>query len=546
MAGLPDLLSLLGAGRRTPSILRNDSAPMIVSHSLHPNALKTANEIGGIPMPSIAVSRMDNQPTGFGDVSLYLNPDKIAPRRGVTAWPTDAFTGRQPRPISDFADQDAWRSAFKADPRFGHMSSSFVNEHDMQSLDEMMRVAEYGAATKVDDPKDFKNLRDYFNVVMRKAGPELYDRTVLDAFGGLEQFGGLTKRIAPEDWGTGRMMPYTIDRAYNRMNKSKAFEAGTENRYMSKGGLRAVLSDTFNDLDDIQRSRGLLTSPSGKDADLLSNKISQWNEAVGDVYSELDPYIKGNPLDILADVARGRNVDYADMNNPTLKYVDREINKLKKQASGMPTAYFEVKPRSVAQIGDFDAAVVPENDKASLEILDRAGVKNIQIYSNADGNSRQDVVSKLRDLGFVIPAGIGLGVAASGSKAQASDIQVGPDGSLYQNGKEIIPPRPSIRSRKPSFSEDLRELFIEKFGMPRDTAERIFGGKIYPRGDKLMQIAGSQGLANVSPYISAPMMLGQAAYDVNSGDYGDAALNLGFGALELEALRKLGAFRNKR
>ena len=71
----------------------------------------------------------------------------------------------------------------------------------------------------------------------------------------------------------------------------------------------------------------------------------------------------------------------------------------------MPTEYFEAKPRSVAQIGDFDAAIVPEGNQEAQEILRRAGVKDIRTYDEElEGQRRADVIRQFKDLMFAVPA----------------------------------------------------------------------------------------------------------------------------------------------
>lgn len=108
--------------------------------------------------------------------------------------------------------------------------------------------------------------------------------------------------------------------------------------------------------------------------------------------------------------------------------------------------------------------------------------------------------------------------------------QVGPDGSLFKGGREIIPPRPSIRPRQTSFSEDMVD-FASKY-IPQTAAENIFGGRLYPKGDLLMQVAGPSGAAGVMPISAGIMSGGQAVKDAMRGDYASAAGNAAFSLLD--------------
>jgi len=84
--------------------------------------------------------------------------------------------------------------------------------------------------------------------------------------------------------------------------------------------------------------------------------------------------------------------------------------------------------------------------------------------------------------------------------------RTGPDGSLYYGGQEIAPPRPSIRPRQTTFSENMVDLFSKI--IPQTSAENLFGGRLYPQGDALMRFTGSSGLANVTPVTAGMMSAG--------------------------------------
>lgn len=109
-------------------------------------------------------------------------------------------------------------------------------------------------------------------------------------------------------------------------------------------------------------------------------------------------------------------------------------------------------------------------------------------------------------------------------------LRTGPDGSLYYDGQEIVPPRPSIKPRQTTFSENMVDLFSKI--IPQRSAENLFGGRLYPKGDALMRFTGSSGLANMTPITAGILSAGQAAKDVSRGDYGSAAANTAFSLLD--------------
>lgn len=51
--------------------------PMIAHHNTNLPGIIAADELGGIPMPSVAISRADAPMGEFGDISLLLRPDQV-------------------------------------------------------------------------------------------------------------------------------------------------------------------------------------------------------------------------------------------------------------------------------------------------------------------------------------------------------------------------------------------------------------------------------------------------------------------------------------
>ena len=389
-----------------------EEAPMIVQHNISPEGLAISDQIGGIPMPSIGIAGAKAPLENFGDITLLLDPNKIAPRRDLPVYPADAFTGRQPRAEIEFVDEDAARKAFRDDPRFGHMGSSWLDSvSDFDDANTMMKTAEYGFNQGIADPKDFDNFRDYVREVQRKEPFLQYDDVDIEFPGkGLEQFGDIQPVLYPEDLftasGTRRKpKPYTVEEAFKRMNKSKAFQAGAE-QHSGAGQLRAVLLDKFKNLDEIKSKRGLLM-PSGNEMEDIKGS---WDTISYDEISDLaEKHFNGRHRaaeDYMVDLAMGGDTSWANATPEARDAARAALARLKEEVKNMPTEYFEAKPRSVAQIGDFDAAIVPEENQEALEILRRAGVKDVRTYNNdTTGQTRGDVIRQFKDLMFAVPAG---------------------------------------------------------------------------------------------------------------------------------------------
>lgn len=413
----PDAMgSLLGNVRLKPKALTKEDAPLIAHHNLDTKGVMAAAEIGGIPMPSLAISNANFPLEEYGDISLLLSPNKIAPSRDLPVWPNDAYTGRQNKGFIDFVDEDKARAALRGDPDFGHMGSSWIDStNGFDDQDYMMRVAQFGKANKIADPKDFDQFRDYVNEVQRKSGEALYDsETALAPYGGMSDYGEVQRMIYPEEpyspSGVRRKpKPYTIEEAYKRMNKAKAFEAGSEGTF-SGGLMRAVSSNKFKDLEDIKANRGLIRPVDNDMADVHGSLDS-------DVYNEVEDlaqkHFNGSfrfAQDYITDVAMNRDVSWANAPSGAKKDALKSLDLFKREVKGMPTAYFEAKPRSVAQLRDFDAALVPQGNTAAIDKLRRQGVPEIVEYNDEiPGMTRAEKIRQMQKLlfsGAMAPGGL--------------------------------------------------------------------------------------------------------------------------------------------
>jgi len=67
-------------------------------HSISPDKLLEAEKLGGMPVPSVAVTRLDQPYSWGGDDSIYLigRPGMIDPKGGAEVYSRDAWTGKMP------------------------------------------------------------------------------------------------------------------------------------------------------------------------------------------------------------------------------------------------------------------------------------------------------------------------------------------------------------------------------------------------------------------------------------------------------------------
>ena len=95
--------------------VRNLAAVHTISYE---NFIEAGDKLGGMPLPSVAVTRLD-RPYDWGsyaDVTLVARPDMVDPRRGTDVYARDAWTGRMPRIESEtLADGSEYRYFYDED-----------------------------------------------------------------------------------------------------------------------------------------------------------------------------------------------------------------------------------------------------------------------------------------------------------------------------------------------------------------------------------------------------------------------------------------------
>jgi hypothetical protein len=70
---------------------------LVVVHNLDPDNLHHAEELGGIPSPSIAVRHKDHDFNSFGGITLVAHPSMVDPKQGTPIFNADIYSPRHPR-----------------------------------------------------------------------------------------------------------------------------------------------------------------------------------------------------------------------------------------------------------------------------------------------------------------------------------------------------------------------------------------------------------------------------------------------------------------
>lgn len=173
------------------------------------------------------------------------------------------------------------------------------------------------------------------------------------------------------------------------------------------GNLRAKVAPKFRSVEAIRGRKGSLVKreefdaiKKEADAELISiaDQLLPKLKYKGNSFGQLDALTQH-----MAEAVDRNNVKrvlqeyYNGITDDDVRMVGNFLQKLK----SMPTTYFEAKLDRAVQIGEFEAAIVPNTlSKKAREVLERSGVKQIIEYDPAVDGARQAAIDSIRDMKF--------------------------------------------------------------------------------------------------------------------------------------------------
>ena len=326
-----------------------DNAPLMATHNTSVEGIIAANEIGGIPSPSIGISDPSNLGQ-FGEISLIMDPNKLDPRMNI--YPTDAYTGRQPK--GEVLDSGK-RVLPPRDPYYEDGSRKPNRPYTMNTVMKDMRQGPYGP--------------------MYLPASEEYAQNSSGAL-----------RAA-----TSRPFK-SIDEIKNA--RGKIYVEGRDNVNLEKDPLDAFHSQfsrakfsLINDLQDKFQKTEIRTRRSkNEDGEFVTTQEPITRQMGMDTANELLLALGRNDADInkTAAVSEG----FVSMDDiPALKDA---VNRLGEVLENAPTKYFEAKPNAAMSLSDFDVALVPADVAENEEVMRILRENNLPVSTYTDFGPNKD------------------------------------------------------------------------------------------------------------------------------------------------------------
>ena len=454
-------IGLLGDAAKTGAGLLGDVKDLMFLHNTNPAKLARQESMGGLPMPSIAVTQKDIPFEGFGDITLVGKPSSFDPKASKLneAFSADAYTVRAPRPL-----KIAKKGAGKA---FDAKYANKLKELDVYSSEVISNLWDL-------EKKADARVEDYDNVVRwfeDRAQPLFLDEKGIKYSGGgsdldkrrweqnqideAKSSGAhqewvndkLDEFLNPDQWfvaGTkdspsGRrnsvLKPYSADEVTKFMKKSagRGGEGGMSTG--STGSLRASTTEQFKNLQGMRDMKGSLVSAD----DMAEFKVTtesllyDLQDAFKSNYKyDADGYGYRDEFNEFVKLSETKGVKAAAEEigfNPSKELV-RELNEYKDMLRSGPTEYFESKPKRVVDFNEFSGAIIPKSTDAETRgLLKRYGIRTEE-YTDEASNlaARNKFTSEM----FTRPEAAIAGLLGAGAMMGSDDADAGVVGSLVK------------------------------------------------------------------------------------------------------------------
>jgi DNA-binding MarR family transcriptional regulator len=384
---------------------------MIVQHNLTPEKLYAVEKLGGLPVPSLAISKVKNPLEEFGDITLIGNKNMATPARQNPIYSTDAYTARKPHIVTQtdrIADDFITN---KLAEHYGELKnhkdtlsavSGYTQNLDSNLQDTVLLKMQYlrekgllPDSKNYGTPSEFRMAaRNAFDKLPSEKQSPFYDWQI-DYIDKLKKeaqdVGGSVKSLLYKGSSntTGRALyePATLENIVKRMSSKNAGAEGNGNLFTA-GSLRAKLIPKLKNQSDVLKNRSKIVSET--ESQQIKDNLNSTHEFLTE---DLSKFLKENnsKIDVrsfLEELALGTANKY-EYSREIAQKVPQElkdrISAYTKELKDAPTGYFEIKPKRAVQLNEFAGAIVPKETTAkTMSVLEKNGIKDIYKYANPE------------------------------------------------------------------------------------------------------------------------------------------------------------------
>jgi hypothetical protein len=392
---------------------------LIVHHNISPEKLRRVEKVGGMPVPSIAVSNVENPLTGFGDISLIGNQSMATPSAKNPVFGFDAYTKRAPGITYTFDSKSEKNLKELFSDVSGNVKTTtvydLVDSWNNREFNDLMKAKFLKEKGELPDPAGYEDKWDYSRDLGARVDANLseYREWMRDFEDRLPGAGvniqeKLFKGFTPS--GNRRYAEANLQNLVKEMKGG----AGSENFNYGVGNLRAVATPKFKKLDDVKAARSKIVSK-----EEFSEVKSQIDKAHSSLMSRIDELPNKDRYgyasdDVLYEIGAARNVNMIDtFKSDVPDELKADIGVFMRKIKQLPTEYFEIKPQRAVSVSEFEGAIVPADvPQSSIDYLRSQGIERIYRYSTPE--ERKELFKQFGDKMFSGVPAIGAGLLGAG------------------------------------------------------------------------------------------------------------------------------------
>jgi hypothetical protein len=394
---------------------------LIVQHNLTAANLVKADKLGGLPVPSLAISRAANPMDNFGEITLIAPKEFANPSAKNPVFGADAYTARFPK--IDYQIDSKSKKPLRglvADvidklPGGDYNFDRLMNDWSDRQYNQILRAKFLDERGALPDPKDFNESWKFDSTVdqlVRDNQSEYqdwlakFDDSLADAGVNVKEriFKGFTYA------GDRRYAAATLDNIVKEMKGG----AGSEGFNYGVGNLRAVATPKFRTLSQIKAARGKLVD--GKKMDEIKQQAQDAYVSVLERMREVNDRYSAE--DALLEFAESKRISTLDQiyDGKMPDELKADIGIFLQKIQELPTEYFELKPQRAVSLEEFKGAIIPANTPQSArDVLTKAGVTDIYEYSTPE--ERKSLFQKYgKEMFTAAPGGTAIGAATMQDK----------------------------------------------------------------------------------------------------------------------------------
>lgn len=354
---------------------------LIIQHNLTAENLLHALRIGGIPVPSLAVTKADSPLTNFGDITLLGNANMATPGGDTKVFGADIYSPRYPR-IEYKLDRAVLKGMNEKLKPFSEGREIYSSE--ISSIDNLVsnKAFKKFAADKLGESEvekvRFHDLKGVASGLLAELGAE--ERI----------FQGFTYS------GSRRYIPHTLDNVVKILKKELR---GGENYNYGVGSVRARYTPQFRSLASIRKEKGRLVTK--EEFENVKKEVDDDFFKISDTLRSFHPSSNSFGFNdsvsmMMSDAAKMglpramKENGFDDVSPEAMEEVSDYLNKLR----NLPTEYFEAKITRAVDVGEFAAAVIPDDtNQRVVAALRNRGVKTFT-YKAGDEKDRARVTKQ--------------------------------------------------------------------------------------------------------------------------------------------------------